>query len=148
VHREDSLDHSQHSHRSSTGAFQFPADKITDEDTALTWWEQEFAPSCEALGALVNGALIVRQIVSSLRHIRETVLAETMSLTEAAERTGYSANHLGRLVRQGKLPNAGRKNAPRVRLRDLTLEVKPKLADKSVRLYDPLSDAQSLRVRR
>jgi hypothetical protein len=61
--------------------------------------------------------------------VRETALAETMSLTEAAERTGYSAEHIGRLVRRGRLPNAGRKNAPRVRLGDLTLEVKPKLAE-------------------
>jgi len=142
------LDNSPHSQRASTGVFQFPADTITDEDTALTWWEQEFAPTCEAVGAQVNAALLVRQIVASLRRVRESALAETMSITEAAERTGYSAEHIGRLVRQGRLPNAGRKNAPRVRLGDLTLEVKPKLAGKSVRLYDQLSDARSLRVRR
>jgi hypothetical protein len=142
------LDDNPRSQRTSTGVFQFPADTITDEDTALTWWEQEFAPACEAVGALVNGALIVRQIVASLRRVREAALAEALSLTEAAERTGYSAQHLGRLVRQGRLPNAGRKNAPRIRLSDLTLEVKPKLAGRSVRMYDPLSDARSLRVRR
>ena len=142
------MDNSPRSQRTSTGVFQFPADTITDEDTALTWWEQEFAPACEAVGALVNGGLIVRQIVASLRRVRETALAETMSLTEAAERTGYSAEHIGRLVRRGRLPNAGRKNAPRVRLGDLRLEVKPKLAGKSARVYDPLSDARSLRVRR
>jgi hypothetical protein len=142
------LDNNPHSQRTSTGVFQFPADTITDEDAALTWWEQEFAPTCEALGAQVNAALLVRKIVGSLRLVRETALAETLSLTEAAARTGYSANHIGRLVRQGRLTNAGRKNAPRVRLGDLMLEVKPKLAGKSVRLYDPLSDARSLRVRR
>ena len=142
------MDDNSHSQLSSSGVFQFPADKITDEDTALTWWEEEFAPACEAVGALVNAALIARQIVGSLRHVREAALTEALSLTEAAERTGYSAEHLGRLVRQGRLPNAGRKNAPRVRLSDLTLEVKPKLAGRSVRMYDPLSDARSLRVRR
>ena len=142
------MDNNPHSQSTSTGVFQFPADTITDEDAALTWWELEFAPTCEAVGAQVNAALLVRQIVASLRLVRETALAETLSLTQAAERTGYSANHIGRLVRQGRLPNAGRKNAPRVRLGDLTLEVKPKLAGKSMRLYDPLSDARSLRVRR
>jgi hypothetical protein len=146
--RGNFLDRNPHSQLTSTDVFQFPADTITDEDTALTWWEQEFAPTCEALGAQVNAALLVRKIVASLRLVRETALAETLSLTEAAERTGYSANHIGRLVRQGRLPNAGRKNAPRVRLGDLTLEVKPKLAGRSVRMYDPLSDARSLRVRR
>jgi hypothetical protein len=33
--------------------------------------------------------------------------------------TGYSADHLGRLIREGKLANHGRPNAPRVRAADL-----------------------------
>jgi hypothetical protein len=138
------LDNNPHWQRTSPGVFQFPADTITDEDTALTWWEQEFAPACEAIGAQVNGALIVRQIIGSLRHVREAALDEVLSLTEAAERTGYSADHIGRLVRQGKVPNAGRKHAPKVRLSDLTVVLKPKLARKSLRMYDALSDARSL----
>lgn len=142
------MEHNPPSEPVSAGAFQFPADTIKDPDTALACWEHEFAPACEAVGAQVNAALLVRQIVASLRQVSETALTETLSLTQAAERTGYSADHIGRLVREGRLPNAGRKNAPRVRLRDLALEVKPKLAGKSVRLYDPLSDARSLRVRR
>jgi hypothetical protein len=73
------LEKNPRSQPTSTGVFQFPADAITDEDTALTWWEQEFAPACEAVGALVNGALIVRQIVASLRRVRETALAESAS---------------------------------------------------------------------
>ena len=42
-----------------------------------------------------------------------------MSLVEAASECGYSADHLGRLVRSGQIPNAGRANAPKVRRRDL-----------------------------
>ena len=42
-----------------------------------------------------------------------------LNLQEAAELSGYSADHLGRLVREGKLPNAGREGAPRIRVRDL-----------------------------
>ena len=38
----------------------------------------------------------------------------TFSLTEAARESGYSADHLGRLVRDGKIPNAGRPGAPRI----------------------------------
>jgi hypothetical protein len=45
--------------------------------------------------------------------------AVALSLGEAAAETGYSADHLGRLVRQGRIPNAGRKNAPRVLRSDL-----------------------------
>ncbi|MXX71201.1 MAG: hypothetical protein F4205_03145 [Gemmatimonadetes bacterium] len=38
----------------------------------------------------------------------------TFSLVEAARESGYSADHLGRLVRDGKIPNAGRPGAPRI----------------------------------
>ena len=43
----------------------------------------------------------------------------TLTLTEAASQSGYSADHLGRLVREGKIPNAGRPGVPRISLRDL-----------------------------
>ena len=43
----------------------------------------------------------------------------TYSLVEAARESGYSADHLGRLVRDGKIPNAGRRGAPRIARRDL-----------------------------
>ena len=48
----------------------------------------------------------------------ETTMRErdetTLSLVEAARESGYSREHLGRLVRDGKIPNAGRLNAPRI----------------------------------
>ena len=34
--------------------------------------------------------------------------------TPAARESGYSADHLGRLVRDGRIPNAGRPGAPRI----------------------------------
>ena len=44
---------------------------------------------------------------------------ELLTLTAAGEASGYSADHLGRLVRQGALENLGRPNAPKVRRGDL-----------------------------
>lgn len=44
---------------------------------------------------------------------------ETVNLQRASELSGYSAAHLGRLIRQGKIPNAGRPGAPRIALKDL-----------------------------
>ncbi len=38
----------------------------------------------------------------------------TLPLVEAARESGYSADHLGRLVRDGRIPNAGRPGAPRI----------------------------------
>ena len=43
------------------------------------------------------------QLEAALRERDEA----TLSLTEAARESGYSADHLGRLVRDGKIPNAG-----------------------------------------
>ena len=44
---------------------------------------------------------------------------ELLSLQQAARISGYSADHLGRLIRQGLLRNDGRPRAPRVRRGDL-----------------------------
>jgi len=53
----------------------------------------------------------------------EAVLAEReqelLNLQQASELSGYSPDHLGRLIREGKVPNAGRVNAPRIRSADL-----------------------------
>ena len=44
---------------------------------------------------------------------------ECVTLTQAAAASGYSADHLARLIRSGRLPNAGVKHAPRLRRGDL-----------------------------
>jgi hypothetical protein len=40
---------------------------------------------------------------------------EMLSLESAARESGYSADHLGRLIRTGRLTNHGRPKAPKVR---------------------------------
>lgn len=55
------------------------------------------------------------ELDAALRRQNETAL----TLKEAARVTGYSAGHLGRLVRDGMIPNAGRPGAPRIAFRDL-----------------------------
>ena len=61
----------------------------------------------------------------------------TFSLVEAARESGYTAEHLGRLVRDGKIPNAGRPGAPRIALKDLPRKAAAldptRLAEKSPR---------------
>lgn len=42
-----------------------------------------------------------------------------LNLQEAARESGYSPDHLGRMVRQGKIANTGCENAPKIRRRDL-----------------------------
>ena len=55
------------------------------------------------------------ELEATLRERDETIL----SVTEAARESGYSTDHLGRLVRDGKIPNAGRPGAPRIARRHL-----------------------------
>lgn len=45
--------------------------------------------------------------------------AAIVTPAQAARLTGYSAEHIARLVRRGTIPNVGRKHAPRVRLADV-----------------------------
>ena len=44
---------------------------------------------------------------------------QLLNLREAAELSGYSPDHLGRMVRAGDIPNVGRSGAPRIMLKDL-----------------------------
>ncbi len=97
----------------------FPKDTIHEEDAALNWWVDTFAPACEALAAQVSAAALAREIVASLRDIRRDAVDATLTLTEAARQSGYSRDHLGREVRAGRIPNAGRPNAPRIDRRNL-----------------------------
>jgi hypothetical protein len=49
---------------------------------------------------------------------------EVLSLARAAQESGYTADHLSRMVRQGKIPNSGRKAKPLIRRKDLPLKAK------------------------
>ena len=46
-----------------------------------------------------------------------------LNLQQASEESGYSADHLGRLVREDKIPNTGRQGAPRIARRDLPIKL-------------------------
>jgi hypothetical protein len=125
----------------------FPSDEIRNEDEALAWWADKFAAGCETMNMQADAATLIRALVSSLREIREAAHARPLPLAEAARMSGYSRDHLARLIRDGKLPNVGRKHAPRVLERDLPKRPSA-LAARSARAYDTLSDARSLRSRR
>lgn len=70
-------------------------------------------------GAHVDGARLCAEILADLERLASADDEDLLSLEEAAARSGYSADHLGRLVRQGRIPNAGRPHAPRIRAKDL-----------------------------
>jgi hypothetical protein len=47
---------------------------------------------------------------------------ELLTLQGAADESGYSLDHLGRMLRERKIPNAGRKGKPLIRRADLTVK--------------------------
>ena len=51
----------------------------------------------------------------------------SLTLTQASEEGGHSVSHLGKLVRDGTVPNAGRPNAPRIARRDVPRKAVPLL---------------------
>jgi len=88
----------------------------------------------------------------------EAALAATesndLTIGQASDVTGYSPDHLGRMIRQGKLENIGEKHRPRLRRADVEqLSTSPRkrradLPSNSVTGYDPRADARSLARRR
>jgi len=60
-----------------------------------------------------------------ITQLKETLTKDgdqLLTLRDAAKLTGYSVDHIGRLVRNGEVPNAGRPRSPRVRKGDLPLK--------------------------
>lgn len=75
---------------------------------------------------------------------------ECLTLAEASARSGYSQDHLARLIREGRLPNAGRSHAPRIRAADLPKRSRQHnvVVSKGPRAYDPVADARAIGSRR
>ena len=83
----------------------------------------------ERAKGLARYAPTVATAIEELADELAAVLAESdetlLSLEAAGRESGYSADHLGRLVKQGSLRNYGRKHAPKVRRGDLPRKPMP-----------------------
>lgn len=106
-------------------------------------WEAKRAEWAR-LHAQVDGAALAGEVLRDLAELEEA--EPVLSLAEAARRTGYSPDHLSRLVREGALPNHGRKGAPRVKLSECP--AKPALRKVPGYPYNPTADARPLGIRR
>lgn len=96
-------------------------------DTLLERWESEAAVfrrrGQQGLGALMES------LCSELKKALQEEQDETLTLAKAAEVSGYSPAHLGRLIREGRLPD---RRPPglggRIRLRRGDLPLKPSMS--------------------
>ncbi len=90
----------------------------------LAAYRRAEAANLRGWGACAETVVLERVAAERERAIREDI-NEALTLDEAAQLTGYSTEHLGRLVRQGKLANVGRKHAPRVWRGDRRVKANP-----------------------
>lgn len=87
------------------------------------------ANEMSAVGALAQAATFefcANELEAALGEIDD----ELLNLQQAAAESGYSADHLGRLVKCGTIRNAGRLGSPRIARRDLPM--KPGVANPAV----------------
>jgi hypothetical protein len=64
-------------------------------------------------------AAAFERAAAELEEALAAYLMEPLTLAQAEAESGYSSDHLGRKVRDGAIPNAGRPRAPRILRRDL-----------------------------
>jgi hypothetical protein len=97
-----------------------------------------------------QAATTIDVLVAELEVVLQASDDRPLTLREAAVESGYSADHLARLVRRGKVANVGRKFAPRVRRGDLPKRARRDndVAGGGETGYDPTAFARSLRERR
>ena len=97
---------------------------MTPAEFELKWCAQ--LDRLRQLDAHVRGASLCEEILADFRAVQAAAVEELLSLRQAAQESGYSADHLSRLVREGKLPDrrlAGSRG--RILLRRADLPRKP-----------------------
>ena len=95
------------------------------------------------LGIQVSGQGIAAEILADLESIEAANRDDAISIPEATRISGYSADHLRRLIREGTLENLGRKHAPRLRRSDLPKKTRA-ISRSSPQMYDAVVDARTL----
>lgn len=67
----------------------------------------------------VDGAALAGEVIADIEAVVQERGAVALNLQEAARESGYSVGHLGREIRERRIPNAGRDKAPKILRRDL-----------------------------
>ena len=103
--------------------------------------------------ASVDAATLCDELLADLENAVQVRDGEILTLREASTVSGYTVDHLARLIRQGRIPNGGRRGAPRIRVGDIPVRPGHVACSKDDAIsvttpYDPRTDARSLANRR
>jgi hypothetical protein len=90
---------------------------MTPQEFRAKWGAE--AEAMRRRGAVVTGAAVLDEVLADFASITQEEADALLNLQHASQESGYSADHLGRLVRDGTIPNAGRPYAPKIRRKDL-----------------------------
>ena len=96
---------------------------------------------------LVDGAAFCAEILKDLESLWASEAEEELGLAEAATYSGYSTDHLRRLVREGKL--RADRHGRRLTFRAVDLPKKSGAVDRPEHSgYDPVADARQVAAQR
>ena len=84
----------------------------------ITKWAER-AEELGRLRASVDGHRIISEFLTELERLFRDEESDILTLDEAAEYSGFSADHIGRSIRRGSIENVGQRGRPRVRRGDL-----------------------------
>ena len=89
-----------------------PTDVRRPKDLLVDWRSEADRMALRGLRESVD---LMRSMADQLEAVLGRQHSEILTLREAARESGYSADHLGRMIREGAIPNAGRPGAPKIR---------------------------------
>jgi hypothetical protein len=117
---------------------------VTRHDFVTRWRARR--DELARLGAQVDGAKLCDEVLADVDALLTSQDEALLGLQEAAARSGYSADHLRRLHRLGKLP--ARRDGRRLFFRAGDLPRKTSIVDvRPLRGYDPIADARRVATR-
>lgn len=90
---------------------------MTRNEFFVTWSAR--AAELKSLDARVDAAALITQILTQVELLLRDADDDQLTLQEAAAISGFTSDHLGRLIRKGVLRNYGVRHRPRVRRADL-----------------------------
>lgn len=117
---------------------------MTRQDFTTRWRARR--DELARLGAYVEGAKLCDEVLADFEAVTAAEDDAVLSLQQAARLSGYCADHLRKLVRQGKLRATRRGRSLFFRAGDLPK--KPAVVDaQPLRAYDPVADARRVATR-